>query len=245
MKVFIAGGRGQVGAKLADALTARGANVVVGSRASGVDHMTGEGLDVALTGVDVVVNVLNIGRFDDVAADFFETTARNLVEAGERASVGHHVLLSIVGVSEDDGPDNGYWRGKIAQESVVRSAAAPATIVRTTQFHSWVPTLADQHTVDGQVRVERTLIQPVELNEAVSLLADAALTAEPTDTEIDFAGPERFYFDELVRATLTDAGDDREIVARDADGPVDLMVPRRQHRLGSVLYPIRGIPTAP
>lgn len=244
MKVFIAGGRGQVGAKLADALTARGADVVVGSRANGVDHLTGEGLDEALTGVDVVVNVLNIGRFDDVAADFFERTARNLVEAGRRADVRHHVLLSIVGVSEDDGPDNGYWRGKIAQEDVVRTGDAPATIVRTTQFHSWVPTLADQHTVDGRVVVERTLIQPVELEEVVGLLAEAALTEDPTDAEIDFAGPERFYFDDLLRATLTEAGDDREIVARDAEGPVDLMVPRREHRLGAVSYPIRGIPTA-
>jgi uncharacterized protein YbjT (DUF2867 family) len=244
MKVFIAGGRGQVGAKLADSLTARGAEVVVGSRANGIDHVTGEGLDEALVGVDVVVNVLNIGRFDDVAADFFRTTARNLVAAGDRADVGHHVLLSIVGVGEDDGPDNGYWRGKIAQERAVRTASAPATIVRATQFHSWVPTLADQHTVDGRVMVERTLIQPVELEEVVALLADVALTADPADAEIDFAGPERFRFDDLLRATLDGLGDDREVVAKDADGPVDLMVPRRHHRLGSVPYPVRGVPTA-
>lgn len=244
MKVFIAGGRGQVGSKVAEGLATKGAEVVVGSRASGVDPLTGEGLDAALLGVDTIVNVLNIGRFDEIATDFFETTTRNLLQAGERAGVGHHVLLSIVGVGEDDGPDNGYWKGKIAQEHLLCASATPSTIVRATQFHSWIPVLADQHTIDGQVIVGRTLIQPVELKEVVALIESAALATSPSSQVIELAGPELYFFDDLVRATLASAGDEREVVTAVANGPIDLMVPRGPHRIGTVVYPIRGIPTA-
>ncbi|MFB9647658.1 SDR family oxidoreductase [Curtobacterium pusillum] len=204
----------------------------------------GDGLDAALVGVDTIVNTLNIARFDDEATHFFETTTRNLVQAGDRAGVRHHVLLSIVGVGEEDGPDNGYWRGKVAQERVLKSATVPATIVRTTQFHSWVSVLADQHTVDGRVIAERSLIQPVDLAEVVSLLETVALETEPSDHEIDLAGPERYFFDDLLRGTLAAAGDEREVVTVACSGPIDLVVPRGRHQIGAKPYPIRGIPTA-
>ncbi|PJJ73525.1 uncharacterized protein YbjT (DUF2867 family) [Diaminobutyricimonas aerilata] len=244
MKVFIAGGRGQVGARVAEALAKRGVEVIVGSRANGQDPMTGDGLDAAMIGVDTIVNVLNIARFDDEAAVFFETTTRNLVRAGDGAGVGHHVLLSIVGVDAEDGPDNGYWRGKIAQEQVLRSSSTPATIIRTTQFHSWVPVLADQHTADGRVVAERSLIQPVDLDEVVELIERATLITEPADREIELAGPERYFFDDLLRGTLAAMDDRREIVTTACDGPIDLMVPRGEHLIGTRPYPVRGIPTA-
>lgn len=243
MRIFIAGGRGRVGAELAAVIKERGLEVVIGSRADGVDVRTGDGLDAALVGVDTIVNTLNVARFDDEATDFFETTTRNLVHAGDRAGVRHHVLLSIVGVGEEDGPDNGYWRGKIAQERVLQSAAVPATIVRTTQFHCWVPVLADQHTVDGRVIAERSLVQPVDLTEVVSLLETTALESELSDHEIELAGPERYFFDDLLRGTLAAAGDEREVVTVPCSGPTDLMVPRGRHQVGKKLYPIRGIPS--
>ena len=244
MRVFIAGGRGQVGAEVAGALKEKGVEVVIGSRANGVDATTGDGLNAALVEVDTIVNTLNIARFDDEATAFFETTTRNLVRAGDRAGVRHHVLLSIVGVGEEDGPDNGYWRGKVAQERVLKSATVPATIVRTTQFHSWVPVLADQHTVDGRVIAERSLIQPVDLSEVVDLLATTAHDPEPSDREIDLAGPERYFFDELLRGTLAAAGDDREVVTVPRTGPIDLMVPRGRHQVGNKKYPVPNIPLA-
>uniref|UniRef100_A0A942SXG6 NAD(P)H-binding protein n=1 Tax=Neobacillus citreus TaxID=2833578 RepID=A0A942SXG6_9BACI len=243
MKVFIAGGRGQVGARVSEVLKEQGVDVVTGSRADGVDAATGDGLDAALAGVHTIVNTLNIARFDAEATAFFESTTRNLVDAGVRAGVRHHVLLSIVGVGEDDGPDNGYWHGKIGQERVLRSAPVPATIIRTTQFHSWVPVLADQHTVDGRVLAERSLIQPVDLAEVVELIVSAVVAGGSADREIDLAGPERYFFDDLLRGTLAAAGDEREVVTMPCDGPDDVMVPRGRHRVGTATYPVRGIPT--
>ena len=117
MRIFIAGGRGRVGSRLGELLARRGDDVVVGEPAEGVDVLTGEGLDAALTGVDVIVNVLNTGRFDaEGAREFFTTSTRRLDEAGARAGVRRHVLLSIVGVGSGTASSNGYYIGKVAQE---------------------------------------------------------------------------------------------------------------------------------
>ncbi len=43
----------------------------------------------------------------------------------------HHVALSIVGT---DRTDNGYFRGKVAQEKLIEASGVPYTIVRATQF---------------------------------------------------------------------------------------------------------------
>ncbi|MBQ0891442.1 NAD(P)H-binding protein, partial [Streptomyces sp. RM72] len=148
MKVFIAGGRGRVGSPLADNLEAKGIEVVSGGLEDGIDVISGKGLAEALVGVNTVVNVLNTPRFDaEGAISFFEGAINNLTTEGERAGVRHHIVLSIVGVGEGDASDIGYYLGKVAQEKAVRSASIPATIIRATQFQSYIPVLIDQHTV--------------------------------------------------------------------------------------------------
>ncbi|MEU8113132.1 NmrA family NAD(P)-binding protein [Micromonospora sp. NPDC048947] len=244
MKVFIAGGRGRVGSPLADKLEARGVEVVSGGLDDGIDVISGEGLAGALVGVDTIVNVLNTPRFDaEGAISFFEGAINNLNAEGKRAGVRHHVLLSIVGVGQGDASEIGYYLGKVAQEKAARSGSIPATIIRATQFQSYIPILIDQHTVDGKVFAPRSFIQPVELDEVIELLAEAATTSEPA-SEVEIAGPDRFYHDDLFRATLADRGDDREVVTVDAEGAPDAMVPRGAHRVGTVRYPISGIPLA-
>ena len=128
MKVFIAGGRGRVGSRLGALLAGRGDAVVPGEPADGVDVLTGDGLDDALAGVDVIVNVLNTGRFDaEGARAFFTTSTRRLDEAGARAGVRRHVLLSIVpGRSDGDGAAPG-------QPFAARAAALAACLVSRTR----------------------------------------------------------------------------------------------------------------
>lgn len=243
MKVFIAGGRGRVGSRLGELLVARGDEVVVGEPADGVDVLTGAGLDEALAGVDVIVNVLNTGRFDaEGARAFFTTSTRRLDEAGARAGVRRHVLLSIVGVGSGTASSNGYYVGKVAQEQTLRAGALPWTIVRATQFQSYVPVLADQHTVDGVVRAPHSLVQPVDLDEVVALLAEAATSDDLGEVEI--AGPVRYHLDELIRGALAAAGDPREVVTVAADGAPDALVPHGEHRVGAVRYADADVPAA-
>lgn len=244
MKVFIAGGRGRVGSRLGELLVARGDEVVLGEPADGVDVLTGAGLDGALAGVDSIVNVLNTGRFDaDGAREFFTTSTRRLDEAGARAGVRRHVLLSIVGVGSGTASSNGYYLGKVAQEQELRAGALPWTIVRATQFQSYVPVLADQHTVDGVVRAPRSLVQPVDLDEVVALLAEAT-TSDELAGEVEIAGPVRYHLDELIRGALAAAGDPREVVTVDPDGEPDALVPHGKYRAGAVRYADADVPAA-
>ena len=244
MKVFIAGGRGRVGSRLGELLARRGDDVVVGEPADGVDVLTGAGLDAALAGVDVIVNVLNTGRFDaEGAREFFTTSTRRLDEAGARAGVRRHVLLSIVGVGSGTASSNGYYVGKVAQEQALRSGALPWTIVRATQFQSYVPVLADQHTVDGVVRAPHSLVQPVDLDEVVALLAEAA-TSDGLGGEVEIAGPVRYHLDELIRGALAAAGDPREVVTADSEDAPDALVPHGAYRVGVVRYADADVPAA-
>ncbi len=99
MRIAVAGGTGLLGRLVVEAATEAGHQVVVMSRARGVDLTTGRGLDEALHGVDVVIDVSNIETLSGAkATTFFETVTRNLLETGARAGVKHHVLVSIIGI---------------------------------------------------------------------------------------------------------------------------------------------------
>src|SRR5438132_585394 len=117
MKIVIIGGTGLIGSKLTTLLRERGHEAVPASPSTGVNVLTGEGLD--FDGVDVVVDVTNSPSFEDNAVlEFFRTATGNLLEAEAKAGVRHHVALSIVGA--DRVPDSGYLRAKVAQEGLIR-----------------------------------------------------------------------------------------------------------------------------
>lgn len=244
MKIVLLGGNGHVGARLAARLRGRGEDVVVGSRSTGVDAVTGHGLGELLSGADIVVDVLNSGETDAAAAiAFFRGSTERILAAELSTGVRHHVLLSVVGA--DRALANGYYAGKVAQEDAVRAGGVPFTIVRATQFHDFVPTIADWLTVDGRVHARRMLLQPVDVDDVVELLATIVRGAPLEDT-VDIAGPGRFRLDELLRATLAASSDPRTVITVDgtalgADAP-DSLIPLGEHRTGNQPYPI-AVPT--
>ena len=65
MKIVIIGGSGLIGTKLASKLRQLGHEVNAASPSSGVNAVTGEGLDKALEGAEVVVDVANSPSFED------------------------------------------------------------------------------------------------------------------------------------------------------------------------------------
>src|SRR5688572_6777937 len=104
MRVAVVGATGRIGSLTVAALERDGHEVRRISRGGGVDVVAGTGLESALTGVDAVVDALNSTAPDRAdTVDFFTTTTRNLLEAGERAGVRHHVTLSIAGVHKVEG----------------------------------------------------------------------------------------------------------------------------------------------
>src|SRR5438067_10906938 len=99
MKIVIIGGTGLIGTKLVNNLRQRGDEVVAASPSSGVNTFTGEGLVEALTGAQVVVDVVNAPQWDDKAVlECFETAGRNLLAADAAAGVTRQLGLYIVGV---------------------------------------------------------------------------------------------------------------------------------------------------
>ena len=84
-KIAVAGATGRAGRHVVDILESRGYDVVPISRSHGVDVITGEGLDEALTGVHTIIDLATGPSPDQQAAtEFFTTATRNLQEAGER-----------------------------------------------------------------------------------------------------------------------------------------------------------------
>ena len=117
MKIPVIGGTGLIGVEGRSRRKAKvkGHEAIAVSPNTGINTITGEGLDAAMAGTQVVIDLANSPSFEDKAVlEFFETSGRNLLTAETAASIGHHVALSIVGT---DRSDNGYFRAKVAQEN--------------------------------------------------------------------------------------------------------------------------------
>lgn len=215
MNITVIGGTGLIGSQLVSRLREAGHEVVASSLSTGVDLLTGAGLDEALKGADTVVNVSNSPTFDEASLEFFRTTMGNLLAAGERAGVRHQVILSIVGV--DQVPQLDYYRAKTLQEELLRQGPTAYSIVRATQFFEFMDAVMTWTADDRSVRLPATRVQPIATAEVVQALADVA-TAAPLDGTLDVAGPDVFPLDELGRLTLTAQKDTRTVVTDEKAG---------------------------
>ena len=210
MKIVVIGGTGLIGSQVVHNLGERGHEALAASPNSGVNTITGEGLDAALCGADVVVDLANSPSFEDAAVmEFFQTAGRNLLKAEVNAGVGLHVALTIVGA--DRVPDSGYMRAKVAQENLIEGAGQPYTIVRSTQFMEFLRALADAATDGEVVRVPDANLQPIASADVAAAVTDAALS-DPVNGIIEIAGPEKIKFPELIRRVLAADNDPRTVV---------------------------------
>lgn len=184
MKIAVAGGTGVVGRHVVEVAGERGHEVLVLARSVGVDLTTAEGLDLA--GVDALVDTSSIVTTTAPAAErFFRTVTDNLLAAEQRAGVGHHVALSIVGI---DSAPYGYYAGKLAQERAVSAGPVPWTILRATQFHEFAGQIFDRFRVGPFALVPRFQSQPVAAREVAERLVDL-VEAGPSGRVRDLAGP--------------------------------------------------------
>jgi uncharacterized protein YbjT (DUF2867 family) len=215
MKLVVIGGTGLIGAQLAQKLIAAGHEAVPASPDTGVDLITGKGLDQALAGADVVINVANSPTFDEASLDFFRTSMSNLLAAGARAGVRHQVILSIVHV--DQVPELVYYRAKALQEDLLRNGPTPYSIVRATQFFEFIEPTMSSTSDASTVRLPATPIQPIASADVVDAVLDVA-TRAPLNGIRNVAGPDVFRLDELGRVTLTVHHDGRTVITDDHAG---------------------------
>ena len=208
MKIAVIG-TGLIGSQVVQKLTEAGHEATGHSLSTGVDLLTGEGLDTALRGADVVVNTSNSPTFDEASVDFFRATVTNLLAAADAEGVKHVVTLSIVGAEK--APELVYYRAKVLQEDLVKAGPVPYSIVRATQFMEFVaPTM--EWTTDGDVvRLPPTPIQPISAAEVAAAVAETAAGA-PLNGTRNIGGPDTYTLDELGRITLDATGDRRHVV---------------------------------
>jgi uncharacterized protein YbjT (DUF2867 family) len=211
MRIVVLGGSGLIGSKLVNLFRQEGQDVVSASHSSGLNTVTGEGVDEALAGAQVVVDVTNSPSFADKAAlDFFESSGRHIVAAEVKAGVTHHVALSVVGT--DRLQESGYFRAKLAQERLIEASPIPYTILHSTQFFEFLRSIADDGTAGQTVRVSPALFQPIAAADVAATLATIAVDP-PLNGIVEVAGPDRVSMADLVQQYLSKTGDSRQVLA--------------------------------
>ncbi|MGE7136497.1 SDR family oxidoreductase [Luteibacter sp. NPDC031894] len=216
MKILVIGGTGLIGSKVVQRLGALGHEAIAASPSSGVNTLTGEGLDAALAGVDTVVDLANSPVFvgPEVLA-FFETAGRNLFAAEKRAGIDHHVALSVVGADRLRTSD--YMVAKVAQERLVAESGVPYTIIRSTQFFEFMGGIAQSAAQGGSIALPTAYIQPISSDEVAEAVVVAA-TGAPVNGMMEIGGPEKFRMAELVGRFLKIIQDPHDVVG-DAKAP--------------------------
>ena len=190
MKIAVAGATGRVGRHVVDVLNEQGHEVVAISRANGVDLITGDGLEAALAGVEVVIDTATGPSPDQQAAiEFFTTATRNLQDAGERAGVRRIVVVSIIGI---DKLTSGYNAAKLAHERAMLAGPIAVRVLRASQFHEFVAQLVEWGT-QGEVsyvpQMRTQIVAARTVAEALVALATASDSELPGALITEIAGP--------------------------------------------------------
>jgi uncharacterized protein YbjT (DUF2867 family) len=245
IRILVTGGTGTLGRLVVPRLRADGHTVRVLSRGgreagNGIelvtgDLATGEGIDAAVDGAEVVVHCAGTTKGDEVKTG-------NLVRAASQAGVRHLVYISVVGTdrvpvaSAVDRAMFGYFASKRAAEEVVAGSGLPWTTLRATQFHQSFLALARQMARLPVVPVAAGFrFQPVDAGEVAERLAELAL-ATPAGLVPDLAGPRVLGMDALVREYLRASGRRRPVLPVRLPGRA-----ARAFRAGANLAPDRAV----
>jgi uncharacterized protein YbjT (DUF2867 family) len=146
---------------------------------------TGAGLSEAVADIEAIVHAASDPR---KAREVDVQGTRRLVEAARAAGVAHIAYVSIVGV---DRIPYRYYESKLEAERVLAKSGVPYSILRATQFHSFVSWLLAQ--------VARfPMFMPIPLGFHVQSVATEEVAARlcralddgPAGMLRDFAGPE-------------------------------------------------------
>jgi uncharacterized protein YbjT (DUF2867 family) len=226
--MLVTGATGTLGAPTVARLRTAVHDVRALSRRSGPglttgDLLTGAGVHEAVAGVDTVLHLATGPRGrGDVAA------TRMLLEAAGDAGVRHLVLISIVGI--DDIP-LGYHRDKVVIEGLVRKSGLGYSILRATQFHSFVEALFTAQRWSPIVVAPSFPLQPIAAQEVADRLVELASGA-PAGRVADIGGPQQADVSDLARLWARAGGTHRPVMPLALSGKLFAA-----YRAGSALVP--------
>ena len=225
----MSGATGRVGRHVVDVLKARGYDVAAMSRSSGVNVVSGVGLDEALAGAECVIDVASGPSHDQEAAtQFFTAAARNLHEASERASVRRMVVVSIIGINRFTA---GYYAANVAHERAMLLGPIPVRVLRAAQFHEFVAQLIYGCRQGKVSYVPKMRTQLVAARTVAQALADLAIGPESAPAPgsagapiLEIAGPREENLVDMAKLLAAWRGDSMRIegVSDPADPDRDL-----------------------
>jgi len=208
---LVTGGTGTLGRLVVQLLRDAGHDVRVLSRRThesthGIafvsgDLASGEGIDAAVRGVEIIVHCAGTAKGDDAKA-------RHLVRAAKRHGSPHLVFISVVGadrvpvVSSIDRAMFGYFASKLAAERIVADSGLPWTTLRATQFHDLILMTVQRMAKLPAIPVPAGVqFQPVDAGEVAARLVELALSS-PAGLVPDIAGPRVYGMAALIRGYL-------------------------------------------
>lgn len=239
MKIVIIGGTGLIGSQVRNILKDQH-EIIIASPKTGVNTLTGEGLDQALVNANVVIDVSNSPSFaDEDVMHFFKTSTENLLRAAKKAGVQHLIALSVVGTSKLQ--QSGYFRAKQIQEDQIRASDTPYTIVQATQFYEFAGGIAAMSTVGEKLHLSESFIQPIASSEVASFIA-SRVSEKPLIGTLEIGGPEKWPINEWIGYYLSKKNDTTEVV-KDATAPYsgasidsDTLVTQNPFTQGKIFY---------
>jgi len=197
MKIVVIGGTGLIGQKLVQILSKQNHEVLAASPSTGVDTVTKKGLDKALENAQIVIDVSNAPSLENQAVlEFFIASNKNLLAAEKKAGIHHHIALSVVGIHNLG--QSGYFRGKIAQEELIKSANIPYTLVYSTQFFESIDEILKAFITGNQIKLPSALVQPIAALDVARFMANAILMSE-VNSAFEIAGPQRFSMEQWAQ----------------------------------------------
>jgi uncharacterized protein YbjT (DUF2867 family) len=240
MRIAICGGTGVLGRHVVAEARSRGWEVASLSRSSGVDLVTGDGLDAALHGAEAAIDVTNVMTVRrGPAVRFFEATARNLQAAARREGVPHLVVVSIVGVDRMGG--FGYYGAKVTQERLHLDGPVDTTVLRATQFHEFPGQILSRSTLGPVAIVPGLRVQTVAARAVAAALIEATAAGPFRGRLPDVAGPgPARHLPALARVVLERQGRRSTVLALRVPGAMGRAV-----RDGALLPAADGALTGP
>jgi uncharacterized protein YbjT (DUF2867 family) len=224
VRTLVTGATGTLGQTLLPRLQETGHDIRATSRSPPMDDevewismdLTDEtSIRDAVTDIDVIIHTASAPLGDSESVDVDGTT--QLLTAAADASVSNFVYISIVGI--EDIPYS-YYEHKLTAERAVAESEVPSTILRSTQFHSFV------HDMLGKVArlpiwplPTKLKLQPIDTGVVADRLVTHA-TTDPSGRLEPIGGPEVQSLGELARAYRNARGAWQPIVRLPIPGTV-------------------------
>jgi len=161
------------------------------------DLISGVGLTEAVGDIDVIVHAASNSR--NAGAVDVEGTQR-LIDVARTAGVKHLLYVSIVGV---DRIPFAYYQRKLAVERMTAESGVPFSILRATQFHSFVAFLLGEASKYPFMMPIPSgfFVQSVAVEEVAARLC-RAIEDGPCGRLRDFGGPEVLPVEEVAQSWI-------------------------------------------